>query len=179
MPWDARAPKVGEKAPDLQLLDEAGRQRTLSSVAGRRALVLIVFTGLRDEPGLDLLRDYRDDTLAIWRAGARLCAVTAAKPAQLRYLRSQRGFGFPLLADPGGGAMAAWGLAGKDAVLLLDRGLVVHHRGVGEAAAPSTILSILRRGGARPRRRRWPARIAAAAQALQHAFRPRRQPQES
>jgi len=171
MPWDARAPKVGEKAPDLQLLDEAGRRVTLSSVAGRHPLVLIVFSGLGQEPGLKLLCDYRGDTLAIRRTGARICAIGAAKPAQLRYLRAQRGYGFPLLADPGSAAMSGWGLAGKDAVFLLDRDLLVHQRTPLEGAAPDLILSILRRGGARRRRRTLPARLAHFGHVVQHAFR--------
>jgi peroxiredoxin len=179
MPWDARAPRVGEKAPDLELLDEAGRPVALSSVARRRPLVLIVFSGLHDEPGLELLRDYRDDTLALWRAGARICAVSGATAAQLRYLRSQRGYGFPLLADPGSAALSTLGLAGKDAVFLLDRNLVVHQRAPREAAAPDTVLSILRRGGARPRRRPLSARFADLGHAVQQALGLRRQPQGS
>ena len=171
MPWDARAPKTGEKAPDLELLDEAGKRIPLSSIAHRRALVVLLLSGVRDEAALRLLGDYRDDTLAIWRAGARICAIAPASPAQLGYLRSLRGYAFPLLADPGYEAISTWGLSGKDAVFLLDRDLVVHHRGAQEAAAPDTILSILRRGGARRRRSSFSARFANFGHTVQHAFR--------
>lgn len=171
MPWEARAPKVGEKAPDLELLDQAGEPVTLSSVAGRHPLVLIAFSGLHEAAGLRLLCDYRDDTLAIWRAGARLCAIGPATPAQLQYLKSARGFGFPLLADPGGAAMSGWGLTGREAVFLLDRDLVVRHRAALEDAAPETMLSIVRRGGARAHRPTFAQRMAHFSHAVQHAFR--------
>src|ERR1700693_1173275 len=88
--WDGRAPKVGEKAPDLSLLDQAGKPKALSSVGRGKPLVVLVFPGTEDVPGRRLLREYRDDTLAVWRAGAVICAIAPVDPAALRYLKSER-----------------------------------------------------------------------------------------
>ena len=43
--WNARAPKLGEKAPDLQLVDQAGRPLALTSFARRRPLLVLIFGG--------------------------------------------------------------------------------------------------------------------------------------
>jgi peroxiredoxin len=168
--WDGRAPKVGERAPDLQLFDEAGKRVLLSGLARSRPLVLLIFGGPQDARGLQLLRDYRDETLAFWRAGAALCAVGPADPAEMRYLRDERGFGFRLLADPSGAALARWGVQASS-VFLLDGDFVVRQRAPADRAAPDTILSIIWRGGAKRTRPKARERLAQFAQSLQHAFR--------
>lgn len=169
--WDGRAPKVGEKAPELSVLDPAGKATALSSVAAGRPLIVLVFSGVDDLEGLRLLRDYRDETLAIWRAGGALCAVAPADPAALRYLRSERALAFPLLADPEGAALASWGMLRRSGVFLLDGRGVIKQRAVGAAAAPDAVISILRRGGARRSRPKLRERAAHLAQVVQHAFR--------
>jgi len=169
--WDGRAPKVGEKAPDLSLLDAAGKPKPLSAVAGRRPLIVLVFAGTDDVEGLRLLRDYRYETLAIWRTGAAICAVAPADPAALRYLRAESALAFPLLADPDGAALAGWGMLRRSGLFLLDGGGVVKHRAVGPSAAPEAVLSILRRGGVRRSRSGLWERAAHLAHVVQHAFR--------
>src|SRR5437764_900758 len=96
-------PKTGDHVPDLDLLDEAGKPAKLSSVAGRSPLLLLAFGGPEDKAGRKLLRDLRDMTLALSRAGVAVCAVAEkADPMSLAYLRAERGLGFPLFADPDG-----------------------------------------------------------------------------
>lgn len=172
--WDGRAPKTGEKALDLALVDQGGKRTTLSAIAARKPLILLVFGGLDDRAGLQLLRDYRDETLALWHAGAVICAVGPMEPAALRYLRSERGIGFPVLADPDGAALASWGMLHRPGVFLLDGDGTVKHRALGDAAAPDAVLFLLRRGGARRSRPSLRERARHFAHALQHAFRPLR-----
>lgn len=169
-PWDGRAPRVGEKAPDLALVDEEGKRKTLSSLAGRKPLVLLLFCGPDDRDGLRLLRQYRDDTLAFWHAGAVICAVGPVEPGALRYLRSERGLAFPVLADPDGAALASRGMLQRPGVFLLDGDGTVKHRAYGEAAAPEAVLSIIRRGGARRSRPSLGERARLFTHAVQHAF---------
>ena len=71
----------------------------LSALARRSPILVLVFGGLDDAAGIRLLRDYRDATLPVVRAGAFICAIGPAEPAALRYLRSQCGFAFPMLSD--------------------------------------------------------------------------------
>jgi peroxiredoxin len=172
--WDLRAPKVGEQATDLDLLDESGRPVQLSALARRSPILVLVFGGLDDAAGIRLLRDYRDTTLPVLRAGAFICAIGHAEPAALRYLRSQRGFAFPMLSDADGTALSRWGMLDRAGLFLLDRGLVVRQRALGATLAPDAILSFLRRGGARRAKVKLRDRALHFLQAVQHAFRPLR-----
>jgi peroxiredoxin len=168
--WDRRAPKVGEKAPDLTLVDPEGKRTALSSVKGRKPLVLLLFAGEEDREGLRLLRDYRDETLAIWRAGAALCGVGPVEAMALRALRADRGLGFPLLADPDGQSLSGAGLVQSAGVYVLDGDWTVKHRALGDAAAPEVTLSILRRAGIRRSRPGLGERARSFAHALRHPF---------
>ena len=112
MQWDPASPKVGEKLPDLELLDEAGRPLALSSLPGRGPLVILFFGGVNDPEGLRLLADYRDSTLALFRSGVTVCAIGHAEPSALRFLRAERGLGFAMLADADATALSRLGMLG-------------------------------------------------------------------
>jgi peroxiredoxin len=172
--WDLRAPKVGEQATDLDLLDEAGRPVQLSALARPSPLIVLVFAGLRDTGGIELLREYRDATLSIRRAGAFICAIGHAEPAALRYLRARLGFAFPMLSDADGTALSRWGMLDGAGLFLLDRHFVVRQRALGAALRPDAILDFLRRGGARRGKVKLRDRALHFLHALQHAFRPLR-----
>jgi peroxiredoxin len=173
--WPPRAPKPGEQAIDLELLDESGRPVELSLVGRGAPLVVLVFRGLQDAEGIRLLREFRDCTLAIAKAGASICAIGHAEPAALRYLRGERGLGFPMLSDADGTALSRWGMLDRAGVFLLDGDLVVRQRALGPGGRPEAILSLLRRGGARRRSRRTlRERTLQFLGVVQHAFRPLR-----
>jgi peroxiredoxin len=141
-------PKVGDHVPDLDLLDEAGKPAKLSSLAGRGPLAILSFAGTEDRTGVELLRDFRDSTLALRKTGVSICAIAAkAEPMALAYLRAERGLGFPLFADPDG-----W--LTQTGLLLIDRDLLVKQRAVGDRADADHLIAFIRRGGARPSRLR-------------------------
>ena len=158
-------PKVDEHAPDLDLLDEAGRPVKLSSLVGRGPLVVLSFPNPDDTAGVKLVRGFRDRTLALRKAGVSICGIAQAEPAALAYMRAERGLGFPLFADPDG-----W--LDETGLLLVDRNLTVKQRVVGERADADSMLKFIRRGGARPSRVR--DRIGHLLLALSHAITPRR-----
>jgi len=162
--WPPGAPKPGEQAADLDLLDEAGRPATLSSLAGGRPLLVLV----------RMLLDYRDLTMLLRRAGVSLCAIAATEPAALRFLRGERGLGFPMLADPDGTALSRWGMLDRNALFVLDRSLQVRQRALGGRAPATTMLSFVRRGGAGEKRPAWVDRVRVFLHAVNHALRPRR-----
>jgi peroxiredoxin len=172
--WDPRAPKVGEQAADLELLDEIGRPVELSLIGRGAPLLVLVFGGLDDREGIRLLRGFRDSTLAIARAGASICAIGHAEPPALRYLRGERGFGFRFFSDPDGTALSRWGMLDCAGLFLLDGDLIVRQRALGAAGSPDTILTLLRRGGARRLRPTLRERAAHVLGAIQHALRPLR-----
>src|SRR5579859_4529001 len=136
MSWDPGAPKVGEQAADLNLLDEEGRPVSISALVRGGPLLALVFPDPHDERGLQLLRAYRDDTLALRKAGVSICGIGHAEPSELAFMRSERGFGFPLYADADGSELPRWGLPGGTAVLLLDRHRRVRQRALGTRAPP-------------------------------------------
>jgi peroxiredoxin len=171
MTWDESAPGPGEQAPDLALIDEAGRPVQLSSLAVPGQLLVLVFGGPSDEAGLELLRDYRDETLALRRAGVSICGVAAGEPSSLAYLRAERGLGFPLLADPDGAALSRWSMPAEASVLLLDRNLLVKQRAIGPRMPAAAMLRFLRRA-VPARRPGWRQRVAHALQAISHALSP-------
>lgn len=165
-------PRVGEQAPDLDVLDEAGRPVVLSAVAGGAPLLVMAFRGPADDASLQLLMAYRDSTLAFHRAGVRLCAVGKEEPGRLAYLRRERGLGFPVLADPDGTALSRWGMLGATGLVLLDRSFQVRERAEADRH-PDEMLSFIRRGGIRAEPRTVNG-IRLFWQTLQHALRPRR-----
>ena len=159
-------PKVGDHVPDLDLLDEAGKPARLSSLAGRGPLVMLSFAGIYDPVGLALLRNFRDSTLALRKAGVSICAIAPkADPMALAYLRAERGLGFPLFADPDG-----W--LTETGLLLVDRDLRVKQRALGERADADQLVAFIRRGGAQPSRLR--ERAGQLLLALSQVIAPRR-----
>jgi peroxiredoxin len=169
--WDARAPALGEQAPDLTLLDEMGRQVSLSSLAG--PLLVLVFRSATDEASLHLLRDYRDCTVALFREGLALCGVAQAEPSALSFLRSERGLGFPLLADPCGAQLAKWAVCDSNAVFLLDHELRVLQRADDERAPAEAMLGSVRRSRRAEHQPALLARVANYLQAVRYGLRPR------
>lgn len=172
MLWEPAAPKVGAQAFDLLLLDEAGKPTEISSYARGGPLLALVFRGPDDEAGLKMLREYRDRTLALRRAGVSVCGIAHAEPSALRFMREERGLGFPLLSDADGTALSRWGMLDQTGLFLLGADLEVKQRALGGLASADALLTFVRRGGARPRR--LSDRLAQALHALSHAVRPRR-----
>ena len=172
MPWNPVAPRVGEQAFDLLLLDEAGKPAQISSLARGGTLLALVFRGPDDQAGLRMLREYRDLTLVLRRAGVSVCGIAHADPSALRYMRAERGLGFPLLSDPDGAALSRWGMLDQTGLFLLGANLQVKQRALAGRVSTDALLTFVRRGGARPQRLR--ERLAQALHALSHALRPRR-----
>ena len=143
----------------------------LSSLAGRGPLLMLVFPGPDDEAGLELLRDYRDYTLALTRIGVTLCGVAHAEPSALAYMRMQRGLAFPLLADPDGTQLQRLAFPGEVGLALLDRQLEVKQVSPGHRAPAQQMLAFLRRGTLAPSLR---DRFAHLLQVVAHAITPRR-----
>lgn len=183
--WDARTPKVGERAPDSPLLDEAGKPTTLAKVGDGRPLVLLFIRSHEAAVCVRQLLQYRDATLGFTRLGAHVAAISAAEPSLLSFFRRERGIGFPLLSDPGQRVIEAWGLldpaehggVAHPATFVLDGALVVRQRAL-EALARRTPAEAMQRfilrGGAvkASALAGLGARLRQLGHAVQHAVRP-------
>lgn len=171
--WDPRAPQTGAQAPDLQLLDEAGKPTKLSLLARGEPLLLLFFAGTSDEGGRALLRDYRDLTLALHLAGVKLMGVAHGEPAAISYLRMEMGIGFPLLADPDGSQLSRFGMDERTGLFLLDRGLRVRQRASGGRASAGALLQFIKRGGGKKPKVKFAERVSHFVKAIQAALKPR------
>jgi peroxiredoxin len=172
--WDSRAPQTGNQAPDLQLLDEAGKPAQLSLLARGEPLLLLCFAGTSDEKGRALLRDYRDQTMLLHLAGVKLMGVAHAEPAAVSYLRMEMGLGFPMFADPDGTQLAQIGMEERNGLFLLDHGLQVRQRAMAGRADAQTLLQFIKRGGAKRPKAKTGERIAHFFKAIQASFKPRK-----
>jgi peroxiredoxin len=183
--WDARTPKVGERAPDSLLLDEAGKPTTLGKAADGRPLVLLFIRSHEAAVCVRQLLEYRDATLGFTRLGAKVVAVSAAEPSLLAFFRRERGIGFALLADPGKEVIEAWGLldaadhggVAHPATFVLDGARVVRQRTLDAPARRTPADSIQRfvlRGGAAKSGALagLGARLRQAGTAIQNALKP-------
>lgn len=183
--WDARSPKIGERAPDAVLLDQAGKPTTLAKVANGRPLVLLFIRSPEDPVSMGQLLEYRDAMFGFTRLGARVAAICAAEPSLLAFLRSQRGIGFPLLSDPGQRATETWGLldpadhggVGHPATFVLDGHLIVRQRALDSLSrrtSADAMQHFILRGGARKTSAMsgLGARLRHVGQAIHHAFKP-------
>lgn len=187
--WDARTPKTGERAPDFQVLDEAGKRTTLSKLSNGGPLVLLFIRSHQEPVCLRQLLDYRDATLSFSLLGARIACVSAEGPSLLAFFRRERGIGFPMVSDEGGHVAESLGLldprdhggVAHPATFVLDRDLTVRQRVLDSLARRTPadeMLRLVRRGGAAPKSVLSTAgvgpRLHRLVQAVQHAFRPAR-----
>ncbi|HEY2028695.1 MAG TPA: redoxin domain-containing protein [Myxococcales bacterium] len=172
--WDPSAPKEGEQAPDLTLLDEAGKPLQLSQLARGGPVLLLFFAGVEDPRGRSLLRDYRDVTLSMQLLGVKLYGVSRSEPSANSFLRMEMGMGFPLLANPDAAEIRRFGMDDAVGTFLLDRRLRVVQRGQDERAAPAGILRFLRRGGLREKKPTLVERVANLFKSVQHGLHPRK-----
>jgi peroxiredoxin len=147
--WDPRAPQTGSQAPELHLLDEAGKPTQLSLLARGEPLLVLCFAGTSDEKGRALLRDYRDQTMVLYLTGVKLMGVSHAEPAAVSYLRMEMGLGFPMFADPDGTQLEKMGMDERNGLFLLDHGLHVRQRALAGRTDAYTLLQFIKRGGAK------------------------------
>jgi peroxiredoxin len=171
--WDPRAPQAGTQAPDLQLLDEAGKRARLSQLARGGPVLLLFFRGADDETGRALLRDYRSVTLGLKLARVRICGIAHEEPSALSFLRMEMGMGFSLYADPSGEQIAQMGMEGCAGLFIVDRSLKVRHRALADRASSEAIVQFIKRGGLRGEKPGFGERIAHLFKGIQAAVKRR------
>jgi peroxiredoxin len=172
--WDPRAPQTGAQAPDLQLLDEAGKRARLSQLARGGPVLLLFFRGADDGAGRALLRDYRSVTLGLKLARVRVCGIAQAEPSALSFLRMEMGIGFSLYADPTGEQIAQLGMEGRVGLFVVDRSLQVRHRALADRASSETIVQFIKRGGVRDEKSGLGERIVHLFKGIQTTVKLRR-----
>ena len=101
--------KEGDKAPDIQLADDAGNPFRLSDLAGKR--VVLYFYPKADTPGCTVEAcEFRDDVKAFAKKGAAVVGVSPDKPAAQAKFKQKYDLPFALLADEEKAAAKAYGV---------------------------------------------------------------------
>jgi peroxiredoxin Q/BCP len=95
----AKEPKVGDKAPEFTLLDDAGNKVKLGDLKGKK--VVLYFYPKDDTPGCTKEAcAFRDGIAQIKKKGAVVLGVSADSVDSHKKFKDKFNLNFPLLADP-------------------------------------------------------------------------------
>src|SRR2546426_177435 len=132
-----RKVRVGDRAPDFTLPDQAGKPVRLRDLLGRGTVVLYFYP--KDEtPGCTLeARAFRDSYDRFTAAGAEVVGISSDSIASHRRFAARHGLPFLLLSDRGGGVRELYGVD-KTLGFLPRRGTyVIDKAGVGRRTSSS------------------------------------------
>jgi thioredoxin-dependent peroxiredoxin len=133
------APVVGQPAPDFDLADADGQQRTLGEFAGQR-LVLYFYPAAMTPGCTTQACDFRDNLAVLNDSGVQVVGVSPDEPAKLREFREAYQLTFPLLSDPSHEVLTAYGawgqksLYGKQVTGVIRSTVVIDAEGTVELA---------------------------------------------
>ena len=108
--YAARAPKVGDRAPDFTLHDQLGRQVSLAGELQQGPVVLIFYRGEWCPYCNMMLRTYGRRAADFSARGARLLAVSPQTPDNSLTMAEKHSLEFPVLSDEGGEVIGTYGL---------------------------------------------------------------------
>ncbi|MCI0393825.1 MAG: thioredoxin-dependent thiol peroxidase [Chloroflexi bacterium] len=104
--------KVGDVAPEFELLDSQGQPVKLSDFRGKR--VVLFFYPKADTPGCTVQAcGFRDNFPTIEAADATVIGVSPDRPAELAKWKAKQRFPFTLLSDPDHQVAEAYGAWGE------------------------------------------------------------------
>jgi peroxiredoxin Q/BCP len=99
----------GDKAPDIQLANDAGEPLKLSDLKGKR--VVLYFYPKADTPGCTTEScEFRDDVKAFAKKGAVVVGISPDKPAAQARFKEKYELPFTLLADEEKAAAKTYGV---------------------------------------------------------------------
>jgi peroxiredoxin len=108
--YTARAPKVGDRAPDFTLPDQLGRRVSLAGELEQGPVVLIFYRGEWCPYCNTMLRTYGLRAADFSQRGARLVAVSPQTPDNSLTMAEKHSLEFPVLSDEGGEVIGTYGL---------------------------------------------------------------------
>lgn len=104
--------KVGDKAPVFSLLDQEGKQVSLSDFKGKK--LLLYFYPKADTPGCTKQAcSIRDASKELKKLGAAAIGISPDEPARQKKFDDKYSLGFPLLSDPDNTVAKAYGVWGE------------------------------------------------------------------
>lgn len=110
----ADTPKVGDKAPQVEALDQDGKSWKLADVVAKEALILY-FYPKDDTPGCTKEAcGLRDRTADLKKLGVSVVGISRDDAESHRKFREKHSLNFPLLVDTDGKLTQAFGAATPD-----------------------------------------------------------------
>ena len=108
--YAARAPKVGDRAPDFTLPDQLRREVSLAGELEQGPVVLIFYRGEWCPYCNTMLRTYGLRAADFSQRGARLVAVSPQTPDNSLTMAEKHSLEFPVLSDEGGEVIGTYSL---------------------------------------------------------------------
>jgi peroxiredoxin len=108
--YAARAPKLGERAPDFTLADQLGRPVSLVGELEQGPVVLIFYRGEWCPYCNIMLRTYGSCAAEFATRQARMLAVSPQTPDTSLTMAEKHKLAFPVLSDEGGEVIDSYGL---------------------------------------------------------------------
>ena len=150
--YAARAPKVGDRAPDFALHDHLGRQVSLAGELEQGPVVLAFYRGEWCPYCNLMLRTYGLRAAEFANHGARLVAVSPQTPDKSLTMAEKHSLEFSVLSDEGGEVIGAYGLKydvdAQSRRLLESAGIdVAKFNGAGGWILPAPAVFVIDRAG--------------------------------
>lgn len=129
----------GDQAPDFTLIDDTGREVSLSDFRGKR-VVLYAYPAALTAGCTTQACDFRDSLEALHGCGVEVVGLSPDKPDKLAKFRAKEHLTFPLLSDPDKAVLSAYGaygektMYGKKTMGVIRSTFVIDSRGVVEHA---------------------------------------------
>jgi peroxiredoxin len=108
--YAARAPKVGDRAPDFTLPDQLGHPVSLAGELEQGPVVVIFYRGEWCPYCNPMLRTYGLRAADFSQRGAGLMAVSPQTPDSSLTMAEKHNLAFPVLSDEGGDVIDTYGL---------------------------------------------------------------------
>lgn len=110
-----KALEVGANAPDFGLVDQFGARRSLPDTLGDRGLLLVFARSAYWCPYCrNQLAELNIQTHRLRAAGYEIVAITSDPPHRIKEFCDQHDVRYPILSDPTGIAMEAYGVRNED-----------------------------------------------------------------
>ena len=109
----SKSKKEGDKAPDFELKDGAGKLIKLSALLRKGPVVLAFYRGGWCPFCTSELRDLEVNLDQLQKAGATLVAISPQIPSKSEWTETKNQLTFPVLSDPGSKVASQFGLTYK------------------------------------------------------------------
>ena len=124
--------RIGDLAPDFELVNQFGEKVSLSSFRGKKNVVLVFFPFAFTGTCTGELCALRDDLSAFQNENIELLAISCDAMFTQKVFAEKEGYNFPLLSDfwPHGAVASKYGVFNEDRGLALRGTFIIDQAGI-------------------------------------------------